>query len=298
MSKLLLAFTVACVLVCYTAVAFGADAHSAPHLRMGVGARAMGFGTAFTAIADDATAIYFNPAGLVQVEHIEATFSYAANMAVDRNLNYIGYAQWLGTGAFGVAWVNAGMQDIPVYDEYGQRTGTDNYSDNAIMLAYAFEAGSFMFGATGKILAQNTLGESATGFGVDLGGKLMVTDNVHAALMIRDIGSQYGDTDVPLDWRFGTAVYGLDGGLRVGFDVGKTQHVDNLKLYLGAEYGMEFHPGYSAFFRAGMNDVERRGYCAGLGIAVPYVIFDYTYVTEKEEAALGNNHRVSVSARW
>lgn len=298
MSKLILAVTVGFVLVCFAAVAFGADGHSAPHLRMGVGARAMGFGTAFTAIADDATANYYNPAGLVQIDHVEVTFMYAANMAVDRNLNYIGYAQWLGTGALGIAWINAGMQDMPQYDDLGQRTGTDSYSDNTIMFSYAVEAGSFMVGGTAKILAQNTLGESATGFGVDLGGKFMVTDNVHAALMIRDIGSQYGNTDVPLDWRFGTAVYALDGGLKVGFDVGKTQHIEDLKLYLGAEYGMEFHPGYSAFFRAGLDDVERRGYCAGLGIAVPYVTFDYTYVTEKDEMAFGNNHRVSVTARW
>lgn len=298
MSKLLLAVTVAFVLVCYTAVAYGADTHSAPHLRMGVGARAMGFGTAFTAIADDATANYWNPAGLVQVEHIEVTFMYAANMAVDRNLNYVGYAQWLGTGALGIAWINAGMQDIEVRDQFGQLTGTDSYSDNTIMFSYAMETGSLMLGGTAKILAQNTLGTSATGFGIDLGGKFMITDNVHAALMIRDIGSQYGDTDVPLDWRLGTAVHALDGGLKVGFDIGKTQHIEDIKLYLGAEYGMEFHPGYSAFFRAGLNDVERRGYCAGLGIAVPYVMFDYTYVTEKNEAAFGNNHRVSVSARW
>lgn len=298
MSKLLLAVTVACVLVCYTAVAFGADPHSAPHLRMGVGARAMGFGGAFTAIADDATATYWNPAGLVQVEHIEVTFMYAANMAVDRNLNYVGYAQWLGTGALGIAWVNAGMQDITERDGTGAPIGNQSYSDNTIMFSYAVETGAFMLGGTAKILAQNTMGESATGFGVDLGCKFMPTDFVHAALMIRDIGSQYGNTDVPLDWRFGTAIYTLDGGLKVGFDVGKTQHIDDIKLYLGAEYGMEFHPGYSAFLRAGLNDVERRGYCAGIGIAVPYVIFDYTYVTEKEEQELGNNHRVSVSARW
>jgi hypothetical protein len=298
MSKLLLAVTVAFVLVCYTTVAFGADAHSAPHLRMGVGARAMGFGTAFTAIADDATAAYWNPAGLVQVDHIEATFMYAANMAVDRSLNYFGYAQWLGTGALGISWVNAGMQDMPLYDGMGNRTGTDDYSDNAVMFSYAVEAGSLMLGGTAKILAQNTQGTSATGFGVDLGGMFMVTDNVSAGLMIRDIGSQYGDTDVPLDWRVGTAVKALDGGLKVGFDIGKTQHIDDLKLYLGGEYGMEFHPGYSAFFRVGLDDVERRGYTAGLGIAVPYISFDYTYVTEKEEDAFGNNHRVSVTARW
>ncbi|HRU38780.1 MAG TPA: hypothetical protein P5511_02795, partial [Candidatus Goldiibacteriota bacterium] len=37
----------------------------------GSGARAIGMGEAFTAIADDATAIYYNPAGLAQLDHNE-----------------------------------------------------------------------------------------------------------------------------------------------------------------------------------------------------------------------------------
>ena len=81
--------------------AFCADSHAAPFLRMGVGARALGMGGAFTAVADDATASYWNPAGLTKIENIEATFMYAANMSVDRQLNYFGYAQWLGVGGLG-----------------------------------------------------------------------------------------------------------------------------------------------------------------------------------------------------
>jgi hypothetical protein len=37
----------------------------------GVGARAMGMGGAYTAVSDDAAAIYYNPAGLAQMRRIE-----------------------------------------------------------------------------------------------------------------------------------------------------------------------------------------------------------------------------------
>ena len=42
-------------------------------LRVGLGARAVGLGGAFSALADDVTAIYWNPAGLAQIENREVS---------------------------------------------------------------------------------------------------------------------------------------------------------------------------------------------------------------------------------
>jgi hypothetical protein len=255
-------------------------------------------GGAFTAVADDATAAYWNPAGLVHIENIEATFMYAANMSVDRNLNYFAYTHWLGRGGLGIHWLNAGMSDIPKSDDSGERIGTDDVGDNAIMFSYGMEAGKLMLGGTAKVLHQNIMGESETGFGIDLGGMFMVTKRVTAGLMIRDIGSQYGDVDVPYNWRFATAVHAMKDALVVGMDIDKIQKIDEFRIHLGAEYGMEVHPEYHTFFRAGFNSVEDQAFTAGLGIRVPYVQFDYAYMTERDEDVLGNNHRISVTARF
>ncbi|MFH1218883.1 MAG: PorV/PorQ family protein [Candidatus Eisenbacteria bacterium] len=297
-SRFLLVVAVAIGVMVSSSPAICADSHAAPFLRMGVGARALGMGGAFTAIADDATAAYWNPAGLVKIENIEATFMYAANMAVDRQINYFAYAQWLGVGGLGVSWLNAGMGDMPRRDGSGGFQGTDEYADNAIMFSYGMEVGSLMLGGTAKVLHQNVMNITETGFGLDLGGMFNVNDNVSAGLMIRDIGSQYGDVNVPFDWRFGSAVKALDGALTVGIDVDKVQQIDNFDIHLGAEYGMEVRPGYHAFFRTGLNSVEDKAFTAGLGIRVPYIQFDYTYMTEQDEVVLGNNHRISVTARF
>jgi hypothetical protein len=160
------------------------------------------------------------------------------------------------------------------------------------------EVGSLMLGGSAKVLHEDVMGETETGFGLDLGGMFSVTDNVTAGMMIRDVGSQYGDVDVPLNWRFGSAIRALDGALLVGMDVDKVEDIDDFVIHLGAEYGMEVHPGYHTFFRAGLNSVEDQAFAAGIGIRVPYMQFDYTYVTEQEEEVLGNNHRVSVTARF
>jgi hypothetical protein len=297
-SRFLIAVAVMLGIVSWTAAVFGADSHAAPYLRMGVGARALAMGGAFTAVSDDATAAYWNPAGLVKIENIEATFMYAANMSADRSLNYFSYGHWLGMGGLGISWLNAGMSDIPKYDNAGEPLGNGDVGDNAITLSYGMEVGSLMLGGSAKVLHSDVLGETETGFGLDVGGMFAVTDMVSAGLMIRDIGSQYGEVDVPLNWRFGTAIHAMDGALIVGFDVDKVQDIDDFVLHLGSEYGMEVHPGYHAFFRAGLNSVEDQAFTTGLGIRVPYLQFDYTYMTEADEEALGNNHRVSVTARF
>ena len=51
-----------------TSIAADEGAHAAEFLSHGVGARALGMGSAFVAIADDATATYWNPAGLTKVK--------------------------------------------------------------------------------------------------------------------------------------------------------------------------------------------------------------------------------------
>jgi len=298
-TRFLVVVAVTLVVLSYACVA-GADSHAAPYLRMGVGARAMAMGGAFTAVADDATAAYWNPAGLVNIEHIEATFNYAANMNVDRNLNYFAYTQWLGRGGLGISWLNAGMDDFTMRTgpEDTDVTGSGDVGDNAIMIGYGLEAGSLMLGATAKVLHENILGESETGFGLDLGGMFDITDNVTAGLMIRDIGSQYGSVSVPYNWRFAGAVRALDDGLILSFDVDKVQDLDKFQIHLGAEFGMEVHPEYFTYFRAGLNSVEDQAFTTGLGIAVPYVQFDYAYITERESEVLGSNHRVSLTARF
>ena len=76
----------------------GTGRASFPALKVGQSARAAGMGDAFTAIADDISAIYWNAAGLTHVEHIEYT---------------LGYTKWLVDSRFlsgAVAW------------RYGQQT--------------------------------------------------------------------------------------------------------------------------------------------------------------------------------
>lgn len=71
----------------------------------GVGARAIGMGEAFTAIADDASAVYYNPAGIAQLDHNEIFWTSGSYY---RSMPYTGFFSFimaLGNQYFGLSYL-------------------------------------------------------------------------------------------------------------------------------------------------------------------------------------------------
>lgn len=109
-------------------------------LRVEQGARPVGMGGAFTAISDDINSIFYNPAGLVNIERIGYVFSYA-NWLVGSKF-YSGAAGYkTGFGTFGLSFVHFGIEEfeetLPLQPEGTGRMV--NAGDLALGLAYARE---------------------------------------------------------------------------------------------------------------------------------------------------------------
>jgi hypothetical protein len=62
-----------------------------PFSEFGFGARAMGLGNTFTALADDPTAVFWNPAGLDYIYQQSLTF-FHASLYMGTNYDFLGYA--------------------------------------------------------------------------------------------------------------------------------------------------------------------------------------------------------------
>jgi len=68
---------------------------AAAFLEIGVGARAQSMGGAFVSLADDATAMYWNPAGIGRISGFQATFIHV-NWLLDTNYDYTGIVTPIG----------------------------------------------------------------------------------------------------------------------------------------------------------------------------------------------------------
>lgn len=130
---------------------------------LGSGARAPGLGNAFTALADDAYAAYYNPAGLAQLERPHFSAAYAKlytglSDGSDLGLSQLAYAHPLKNGRLGTAaggWSKFGLGDL-----YDEQTFLISYGRTVL----SRESGSrLMLGASAKYLNRSfkRLGEAA-----------------------------------------------------------------------------------------------------------------------------------------
>ncbi|MBK7091362.1 MAG: PorV/PorQ family protein [bacterium] len=268
------------------------DNHAFPIFRTGVSARALAMGTAYTAVADDASAGYWNPAGLTGVEKFSLTTMMSDNMRFDRQYMYAALAYNFGTAGWGAfSWVNAGIDNIEEAGVNGPTGNMIDFDQHGFLFSYGNKMNNLHVGATLKVGYQKTADYSASGVGFDAGIKYAVGDNVFLGVSARDLGTKVGRTSVPVTWRVGMAAMAF-GGFTFAGDIQKIQHRDNVTLYLGSEYDYEFAENYFGAIRGGVADGDF-SIGAGLTVMKKYSI-DYAYVTETE-SFLGENHRVSLS---
>ncbi len=280
------------------------DNHGLPMLRMGVGARALAMGGAYVAEAHDASAGYWNPAGLADIECVSLTGMYAADMAHDRSYNYFGFgwtpSQVTNYGTFGISWLNSGIDEIPKYNADNVPLGTFRDQNNVFLISWAmrneFKERLFSFGFSFKVVSMDIDDWNETGVGADAGIKFVVDPRVALGLMVQDIGTQVGSVTVPATIRFGVAVYplGEDRSLSVPLDYTKTKKRDDETFHIGAEYVWEFAENWAGALMAGLNDGE---FAIGVGLNVSKLRLDYAYVTEKVDF-LNENHRISLTAEF
>lgn len=166
-------------------------------------------GDAFVAIADDAYAIVYNPAGLANMDHASATFDYADlyNLGLLKN-SFLGAVFPTRWGTHGLSYKGLRV-DLPGFDE-GQVFGL---TETTLGYSYAYNFGQFSLGTTAKYFDLNSdfaLG-TGTGFGLDLGAYYQVSDRWSIGGSVQNIFSNIrfgtGTSEaVPTSWRLGTAL--------------------------------------------------------------------------------------------
>ena len=289
-----------------------------PHLRLGAGARSIGLGGAFTAIADDATATVWNPAGLGSAADLSLNFS-TQRLDLDRSHNFIALTKALGSaGSIGIAVTNAGVSGIQQYDNKENYGGEFDYSANAYSLSYGIGIGNFSVGLTGRMLADNfglDTVENQSGFGgvdvglmghalhIDVGEEMVPT--FHYGVVAKYLGASIGDDIVPMVVNVGLA-YNLYMGNVVTFAADLEQEFVNLdesatSLRLGAEYTIVTYKSTALSIRGGVKasrDVQ--SLFGGFGVNVGGLQIDYAIQDgmASEINGVGSTHFASLSYRY
>jgi hypothetical protein len=142
-------------------------------LLLPVGARATALGSAFTALADDISSLYWNPAGAALMGSRQAMVSYIDYIDDTRQV-WVGFATPFGAGdkAVGIQVGTFGFSDQEEYtvDEPNGTGRTYSVSMSSIGLTYSQQFNDrFSFGATGKFVNEDLAGATASTFAVDIG---------------------------------------------------------------------------------------------------------------------------------
>ena len=285
----------------------GDGGYAGAFLKIGAGARALGMGGAFTAIADDHSACVYNPAGVALIEGREIGLSYAL-MSFDRRLGFVGFATELKpNGGLGLGWINAGDSDIDGRDVNGQPTGDLSYSDNAFFFSFAQQIGRY--GAVGlgmRYLYQKLVDQTAKGFGIDAGVRFHLLPDWWVGGVVQNMNAKYTwknsywdpdretetEDEVPLNFRIGSAYRLLSDRLLLALDVGKNTEQD-AALFTGGEYQLN----ELLSLRAGLKDGE---ITAG-GSFLQFIQWgdmrvDYTFLAHMK--GLGSTHLFSLGYRF
>jgi len=150
----------------------------AAFLKIGTGARPAAMGGAYTAIADDVNALYYNPGGLAQLEKRELGATHM-EWLLDTKFDFLGYAHptKMGTFALGVTRLSSGK--VEGRDADRRTTGDFTTSDTAYTVSFSRRLrsellshyGNANVGANVKLLRSSIGGYSAQTQAIDLGAQ-------------------------------------------------------------------------------------------------------------------------------
>lgn len=288
----------------------------ADFLKLPVGARGVGMGSAFTAVSDDATAIFWNPAGLTKVPGTSVMFEHVTWFA-DITYDAIGASYRVNdtftVGGFALAMGSGDMEVTTVEQPNG--TG-ENFNVTNITGGVSLGMNltdKFSFGTNLKYVREDLDTEVASNFAIDVGVMYDTQWNtIRLSMAVRNFGPEmqldggYFDYDngaiaetqteflpyhFPMIFKLGVAMDPVRNDMHRLTIAGDLEHPnDNVeRINLGAEYGFQelffLRGGYT--FRH-----DTLGLSAGVGAAWQNFGVDYAF---SQFGVLEDVHRFNIS---
>lgn len=306
----------AAVLLLSVPASAGPGNTAANFLRVGVGARPVAMGEAYTALADDTHAVYYNPAGLAHLERQEVTMMHNKFFeGVHQQYAAYAYPHWK-YGTFATALTMLSVQPFDAYTPQDQPDGRVTAQDLAVSVAWSREVPKLTglsIGVAGKFINSRLATYNAQAGALD-GGVLWrqsETDGLSLGFAVRNLGTPMTfiaeEFHLPVSAHAGAA---YRAGVPLWDDASYTYVLEAVGARDRDPYvatGVEFRPVDEFAIRAGwrLNQDTGLGLSAGIGFRslekgfvadwFPELALDYAFV---DHGRLENTHRVSVSFRF
>ncbi len=252
-------------------------------LSYGTNARSIGLGRAFLAIADDASAVNINPAGMIQVKNMEASF-FQTNLYDGYGLMGFNFLLPQVNNTIGFSFTQLSSQAMDLRDQYNESQGSFTDSQMAIGLSYSqpILIPELSIGFSGKYVNRTLHTNTDSRFIGDTGILYRPFPFLSFGAVIHNLvdfqlGNESNDKFAPLP-RAGVAY--KDKYLTIAFDI--ENDLDN--WFLGTEYTVNDF----VVLRGGLN-YESTNF--GFGLAFNAIRFDYALSNDD----LGMNHRFSLN---
>lgn len=277
-------------------------AETASFLNIGDGARAVSMGGAYTALASDANALYWNPAGLAVLEKPEATVSHA-EFAQSRRQDFLGLAQPTPQGTFGAALSYLSQSMLEGRDAAGRPTSGFEASDAVLSASYGRKTELVDLGASVKYIRSHIGSAEAQTVALDAGARKTLGGLIVGATL-RNLGPglKYDSqrNDLPLRAALGVA-YKLPGGHALAAELVNGPRGAGTDGSVGGEYqaikNIHLRAGYTSqsAVSGGSSFDAVRGLTLGVGFSNSRWSLDYAAMPMGE---LGSAHRFTVGTRW
>ncbi len=293
-------------------------------LSIGVGGRALGMGGAFTSVANDVTAGYWNPAGLAEMSNAQLILMHDERFAGIINYDYIGVAlKPVNFYSLGLSIIKIGVDDIPftgnafidnnnngIFDPDVDRLDPDKFyfvssSDWVAIVSFArgFDE-KISIGGNVKFIYRKIDKNTGIGVGFDFAIKYRVKDFSIGAVL-RDA------TSTLISWNTGrnelvtpSIISGISGEFEIlwgrftpAVDLilrfegrNKTAFLGTRFISVDFNFGGEYTLKDIIAIRSGFT--ENKEFTLGAGIKLNRLDIDYSFA--KFNSELGNTHRVSV----
>ena len=271
----------------------------AAFLKRGVGARALGMGGAFTSISNDPSAVYWNPAGLGQVQDYGVTVTGSTGASdewpgledVTPSHNFVAisvpmskFTDSLGGSVFALGLINSSMDNISHYNDSGSELPSFSDSQNAVYLSWGmpvWESDTNLYaGVSLKYIMEKwdgIEGGSAIGYDLDAGVLYNVFETLNFGLFIGKGASMKWDGGES-DGAALTAKFGVSNTFKLTDQLtllGSADMVQRQQEPLSSNLGLEL--GYMNIYDSdafGLSGLFLRGGVEGFALENRYSVKD------------------------